>query len=95
MVVPVVQQFTLEEIDAMRKLLEEPTWQNGSSGLNDLEFKEFRKQVEDPALSSAVLLRLIDLYNRVKIAGGIVRCLAVNLFKDVVSRFRVDWNLKT
>jgi len=49
----------------------------------------------DPALSPAVVLRLYDLYIRVTSAGGIVHCLGLNLFKDVVSRFCVDWDLRT
>jgi hypothetical protein len=52
-------------------------------------------QVAEPALTPATILRLIDLYTHVNTAGGIVHCLSLNLFKDVISRFRVDWSLRT
>lgn len=93
--VPLANQFSAEDLEKVYKLLEEPVWCQSDTTLDPIKIKRFYQEFNDLALRAPLINKLLDLQRRVMDGGGIIHCLSTNLFKEVVTRFRVDWQLKT
>jgi hypothetical protein len=84
---PIVQlseRFTYNDIKLMRDLLSDPHWHQDNS-TNELRgFNKFCEFLKEPALSMPAQHWLYNLYEKVQAFGGIVHCLSVNSFEQVI-----------